>query len=181
MKQFTVLLALLLMLSVPCLAQNKSWTPIFNGNNLDGWDSYLGVPIDSAGKKIGNTPVGFNNDPKQVFSVVKQDGVKVIRISGDGVGGLISKGEFENYHLQLQFKWGGWLHPSRKAKDSGVLYHSVGENGADSGAWMRSQEFQIQFGDCGDYIGCAGALADVPATNKVYDPKAPLVTISAKS
>src|SRR5476649_1690742 len=117
MKHLFWLLTLLLFIAVPGNAQNKKgWVPIFNGKDLDGWDSYLGIPIDSGGKRIGNTPIGFNNDPKQVFSVVKQDGVKVIRISGDGVGELISKAEYENYHLQLQFRWGSWLHPSRKAK-----------------------------------------------------------------
>lgn len=177
------ILLLLLITRLPGFAQGgqQNWLSLFNGKDLSNWDSYLGIPIDSAGKKIGNTPMGANTDPQRVFSVVKQDGVSVIRISGEVIGGIATKAEYENYHLQLQFKWGGWLHKSRKKKDSGLLYHSVGENGADSGAWMRSQEFQIQDGDCGDYIGCAGAMADVPAIKKVYTPAAPLVTISAKS
>jgi hypothetical protein len=35
---------------------------------------------------------------------------------------------------------------------------------------MRSQEFQIQEGDCGDYWGCGGAFATVPAV-KLSDEK----------
>ena len=34
-------------------------------------------------------------------------------------------------------------------KDSGLMYHAVGPNGADGGNWMRSHEFQIQEGDKG--------------------------------
>ena len=45
-----------------------------------------------------------------------------------------------------------------RKKDSGLLYFAVGNHGADYGAWMRSQEFQIQEGDCGDYWGVAGGM-----------------------
>jgi hypothetical protein len=62
----------------------------------------------------------------------------------------------------------------------------VGEHGADGGFWMRSQEFQIQEGDCGDYWGVAGGVADVPAVEQsekrfVYTPGAPLLTFSANA
>jgi hypothetical protein len=51
---------------------------------------------------------------------------------------------------------------------------------------MRSQEFQIQEGDCGDYWGVAGAIADIPAREKnmnkyLYDPAGPLLTFRDKS
>jgi predicted RecA/RadA family phage recombinase len=51
----------------------------------------------------------------------------------------------------------------------------------DFGAWMRSQEFQIQEGDCGDYWGVAGGVFDVPAAQNekgqwVYDEKGELHT-----
>ena len=50
---------------------------------------------------------------------------------------------------------------------------------------MRSQEFQIQEGDCGDYWGCGGALADVPAAKQgdnkfIYTVGAPLLTFRDK-
>jgi hypothetical protein len=34
---------------------------------------------------------------------------------------------------------------------------------------MRSQEFQVQEGDCGDYWGCGGAFADIPAEKKAHN------------
>jgi hypothetical protein len=187
MKHLSWLIALLLIIYTPGIAQNKKgWVQLFNGKDLSNWDSYLGIPRDTAGKKIGDTPIGLNNDRLHVFTVVKQDGTNVIRVSGECIGGISSKAEYENYHLQLTFKWGTWLQKGRKKKDSGLLYHSVGEQGADSGAWMRSQEFQIEEGDCGDYWGCAGAMADVPAIKRsekeyVYDQAGALLTFSAKS
>jgi hypothetical protein len=119
----------------------------------------------------------------KVFSVVMEDGKSAIRISGENFGGISTQQEFTNYHLSLEFKWGKskW-HPKRDAKrDSGLLYHAVGPHAADWLFWMRSQEFQIQEGDCGDYWGCGGAFADVPAKktegNKfIYAAGSPLLT-----
>ncbi|HEY4287619.1 MAG TPA: DUF1080 domain-containing protein [Puia sp.] len=163
-------------------AENKGWVSLFNGKNLSGWDTYLGPPADDNGKPQ-DKPIGLNKDPHHVFSVVKDGSENVIRISGEGVGAITSKKEFSDYHLQLLFRWGKltWGNKKGKKKDSGLLYHSVGRYGADYGAWMRSQEFQIQEGDCGDYWGCAGAIAAVPAVKKsdseyVYDPTGALYT-----
>ena len=160
--------------------------PLFNGKNLTGWDTYVGQPYDTILKKFEGAPVGLNRDPDHVFSVVKEDG-KSIRIAGEKFGGVSTQQSFENYHLQFEFKWGKlkW-HPKRNAKrDSGLLYHAVGTHGADGGFWMRSQEFQIQEGDCGDYWGVAGGIADVPATQQgekrfVYTPGSPLLAFSEK-
>ena len=141
---------------------------LFNGKNLEGWNKYIG-PTNYAQEKFSGTPLGLNNDPNKVFSVADVNGEKVIRISGENYGALSTEKEFENYHLTLNFKWGKLVHPSKmgRKKDSGVLYHSVGPNGADFGFWMRSQEFQVQEGDCGDYWGCAGGTADIKSIKNV--------------
>jgi len=172
--------------------QQPEWTSLFNGRDLSGWDTYLGPEKDSTGKRVGEGPIGLNKDPQQVFTVVKDEAGQaggdgdVIRISGENVGALTSKKEFENYHLRVMFRWGilTWGSKKNKKKDSGLLYHSVGPYGADYGAWMRSQEFQVQEGDCGDYWGCAGGLAEIPALKKtdseyVYDPSGNLTTFRA--
>jgi len=49
---------------------------------------------------------------------------------------------------------------------------------------MRSQEFQVEEGNCGDYWGCAGGAADVPAIKKsdsqyVYTPSGNAYTFRA--
>lgn len=136
------------------------WIPLFNGKDLVGWDTYLAAPRGEDGEKN----YGLNNDPEQIFTVVTEDGEPAIRIAGDIGGGISTVEEFENYHLSLEFKWGEAMPwKERKKRDSGLLYHAVGPHGADGGYWMRSQEFQIQEGDCGDYWGVAGGIFDIPA------------------
>lgn len=146
------------------------WIPLFNGKNLNGWDSYIGPDQDDKGRHLNNIPIGLNTDPRHVFTVVKIDGETAIRISGENWGAISTQKEFENYHLQLQYKWGAllWGQKKGKNKDSGLLYHSVGAYGADYGAWMRSHEFQIEQTNSGEYWGVAGGLADIPA-NKLAD------------
>ena len=170
------------------LRSQDQWQPLFNGKDLSGWDTYLAPPSNDSGRRISQIPIGLNNDPDHVFTVINQNGENVIRISGNGWGGISTTREYENYHLQLQFRWGTlrWKDKKDKKRDSGLLYHAVGPHGADYGAWMRSQEFQIQEGDCGDYWGVAGGIQDIPAVKKtdkdyIYDPAGQLYTFSEKS
>lgn len=166
-----------------------AWRYLLDGADLTGWDTYLGPQFPPAGEdRTGMEPIGLNKDPKQVFSMVTEDGQKALHITGEQFGGISTTDVFENYHLQLQFKWGKrkW-HPRENSKmDSGVLYHAVGEHGQDWGYWMQSQEFQIQEGDCGEYWGLVGAGFDIRAKKQgekdwVYDPGGELTTFSEKS
>jgi hypothetical protein len=183
---------ILVWLFLPVLGQgfqsSDQWEYLFNGKNLSGWDTYLGPRFDNTGKRINEAPIGINKDPSHVFSIVKDNSDQVIRISGESFGAIYTQKEFENYHLQLMFKWGNLTWPPKKGKkrDSGLLYHSVGPNGADNGSWMRSQEFQIEEGNCGDFWGVAGGIEDIPAIKKsdseyVYHPGANMYTFSATS
>lgn len=182
------LLLLLLLTAFSGTAQKRTWVRLFNEKNLSGWDTYIGPPLDDNGKMINQIPVGLNNDPKKVFSVVEQSGEKVIRISGEQWGGIATKNEFENFHLHLLFKWGTltWGQKKTKKRDSGLLYFATGANGADYGAWMRSQEFQIEEGNSGDYWGVAGAMQDITTIKTadslyVYTAAGQLNTFSATS
>lgn len=164
------------------------WQMLFNGKDFSGWDTYIAPPFDDEGNKLSDVPVGLNNDPRHVFSIVNDNGENVIRISGENWGGISTKKEYDNFHLQLMFKWGAlsWGQKKGKKKDSGLLYFAVGQHGADAGAWMRSQEFQIEEGNCGDYWGVAGGTEDIPAIKKsdseyVYDPSGKMYTFSATS
>jgi hypothetical protein len=168
-----------------CFSQKASkWEKLYNGKDLAGWDTYIGPDLDSNGKKINETPIGLNKDPRKVFTVVKDGNEKVIRVSGQLWGGISTAREFENFHLQLKFKWGTlkWGQKKDKKRDSGLLYHCVGPHGMDASAWMRSQEFQIEEGNTGDYWGVAGGVQDVPVVkigeDYVYDPKGELTTFS---
>jgi hypothetical protein len=112
-------------------------THLFNGKNLKGWYTFL-------------QERGRNNDPKQVFSVA--DGM--IRISGEEWGCITTRKIHDNYRLVVEFKWGELTYPPRKerARDSGVLLHSQGEDGGSQGIWMHSIECQIIEGGTGDII-----------------------------
>jgi len=126
----------------PMLSQEKPASKgetiqVFNGRNLDGWYTYL-------------QGQGRNHDPKGVFTV--QQGM--IRISGEEWGCIATVREYDNYHLSLKFRWGEktWGTRVDKARDSGILLHSQGEDGAVSGAWMYSIECQVIEGGTGDFI-----------------------------
>ena len=167
-------------------AQNNKIVALFNGKNLHGWDTYIGPPLNDSGKLLTDIPIGLNNDPRNVFTVVEQDREKVIRISGENWGGISTKKEYADFHLRLMFKWGSlkWGQKKNKKRDSGLLYFAVGKHGADYGAWMRSQEFQIEEGNTGDYWGVAGGMQDIPVIKRsdseyVYDPAGTVYTFSA--
>ena len=73
--------------------RNQKWVNLFNGKDLTGWQTY----------DIEN---GFNNDLRRIYSVVSEDGESAIRISGQILGGLVTREEYGNYRLRLQYKWG---------------------------------------------------------------------------
>jgi len=110
---------------------------LFNGKDLNGWYTYL----KDRGRDV---------DPLKVFTVT--DGS--LRISGEEFGCVTSVNEFENYHLVMEFKWGELTHAGRKdkARDSGLLVHSTGEDGAYGGMWMYCIECQMIEGGTGDIL-----------------------------
>lgn len=112
----------------------------FNGKNLDGFYTYL------HDHKY--------EDPNKVFTV--RDGV--IHVSGEEFGGFATKEAFADYHLIAEWRWGEKTSGARKdkARDSGILLHCVGPDGAAGGHWMESQECQIIEGGCGDLLMVGG-------------------------
>jgi len=106
---------------------------LFNGRNLEGFDTFLKTK-------------GLNNDPDKVFQV--QDGM--LHISGAEYGYVITRQEYENYHLRAEFKWGEGTFAPRagRARDSGILFHVVGPNDV----WPKSIEYQMIEGRTGEII-----------------------------
>lgn len=102
-------------------------------------------------------------DPNRVFSVVEQiDGAPAIRVSGQGLGGFITKDAYANYHLVVEYRWGSltWGTRLKLAMDSGILVHARGPDGNSSadlnGPWLNSIEYQLIEGATGDFIRVRG-------------------------
>lgn len=155
------------------MQQKEEWTPLLD-KNLSQWENYLSyrhqvgyngkIPTDASGVAI--KPVGYNKDSTHVFSVLTQPEGLVLKVSGEVYGCLFTKKTYKNYHLKLQVKWGQQKFDPRKDKlrDSGILYHSNGEAGAEYWrSWMLSQEFQIMEGHNGDFWCQANSAIDIRA------------------
>lgn len=157
--------------------------------DLSKWDVWMGgvhssvdLDYDKSDDVKTSKPLGLNNDPKKVFSVINENGEVILKITGEIYGGLTTKNEYGNYHFKTQFKWGEkkWEPRLKDKRDSGILYHAKGPHGAFWNVWMACLEFQVQEGDCGDFIALGDVYGDVPAERKlnpngkpyfVYNPK----------
>lgn len=156
---------------------SKKWTNLFEEDLYQNWDVFIGAPhatvteldnVDPNSDGKNATPLGLNNDPKNVFTYKKENGENLLHISGEIYGALTSKQAYENYHLKLQFKWGEkvWEPRLLRKRDSGILYHCHGSQTAFWNVWMASQEFQVQETDVGDYYGLVDVLIDIPSEKK---------------
>lgn len=135
-------------------ARGQDWTPLFNGQNLDGWYTWL-------------PSTGVNNDPRQVFKV--QNGllhILDIPVTGQDqeFGYVATASEYDNYRLRFDYRWGTKRFPPRanEKRDTGLLYHTVGPDRL----WPRSVECQVQEGDTGDLWMLSGTFL----TTTVEDP-----------
>lgn len=187
---------------MPCLlatmlfgcTKKPDWKSLLD-KNLSQWEMYLSyrhntgyngkIPIDVNGNEI--KPIGYNKNEAGVFTIIEEKGEPVLRVSGEIYGCVFTKAEYENYHLKAKVRWGDkkWDPRTAKLKDSGILYHSVGECGKDYWrAWMLSQEFQIMEGHMGDYWNIANAAIDIRAfipegiMNPVANEKQPFLPIA---
>jgi len=114
---------------------------LFNGRDLSNFYLFL----EDTGRQ----------DPRRVFTV--RNGI--IRVSGEAWGGLATEREYADYRLVVEWKWGDKTWPPREnnARDSGILIHGTGEDGAGGNGWLESIEYQIIEGGTGDLILVRGA------------------------
>lgn len=120
---------------------------LWNGKDLTGWYSWL--------------TDGGHDDPRGVFAPQPNG---VLRISGDGFGGLITRQSYSKYHLVMEYRWGTitWEPRKDKARDGGLLLHAYGPDGGFGGTkdkpgpWMTSLECQIIEGGVGDILVLQG-------------------------
>ncbi|MFM6932217.1 MAG: DUF1080 domain-containing protein [Novosphingobium sp.] len=117
-------------------------TSLFNGQDLTAFTPWLGkagggmIFPGSSEQPVGRT--GFGD----VFRVVQIDGGPAIYVSGRTWGAINTRRVYGNYHFSLSYKFGTqWS--TQTPPNTGVLYHSIGKEGAILGAWMNSIEFEV--------------------------------------
>jgi hypothetical protein len=133
-------------------------------------------------------PLGKDNDPNQVFTIVDRvHGAPAIRVSGQDWGGIVTRQEFANYKLVLEFRWGAvtWGSRQASARNAGILLHCQGEDGNYKddfkGHWVSSVEYEILEGRTGDIILVGGfvrggkekiipRLTMTQSTERIWDP-----------
>lgn len=162
-------------LACPTLAEEKNWIELLDPK-LSQWELWMGVPHTSVkdlpegtpqmNDYTKGTPLGLANDPKRVFSVIDEDGISVLKITGEIYGGLTTLKEFGDYHFSCEVKFGEkkWEPRLQKQRDSGLLYHCTGKHGAFWNVWMRCLEYQVQEENLGDLYLLAGTAADLPTS-----------------
>lgn len=148
--------ALALLASFSTRAASPKPQSLFNGHDLAGWHTWL---VDSR-----------TNDPRGVFTVSRG----LLRISGDGLGYLATDREFENYRLELEWRWGSanthWNDRLGRARDSGVFLHATGPDGNSHdghGAFMAAIECNLFQGATGDFLLIRGD----DATGRLIAPR----------
>jgi len=184
---FFILFPLLVLRTQPGSEEVKtknSWQSLLD-KDLSNWDKFIGIPepgVNVPGYPEENRkkqiPLGLNNDPLHVFSMEEENGQPVLHVSGQILGGLSTKKEYQNYHLKLKFKWGTLKYAPRlnNPRDNGILYHATGPHGKFWNVWMRGHEMQIQEKDMGDYFALAGTVMNVrskkvdTANQYIYTP-----------
>jgi len=133
----------LLMLCATTLPPTQAGEPValFDGKDTAKWYTFL-------------RDHGKDKDPNGNFTV--RDGV--LRISGRDFGGLVTRDEYANYEVQLEYAWGGKVWPPREktARDSGLIVHCTGPDGAVSKSWMEGIQCNMLEGATGD-ISITGA------------------------
>ncbi len=142
-------------------AAAEHWTPLFNGRDLNGWYTFL--------QKHGK-----NQDPDRVITI--EDGaIDLYKDAPEGsmvvMGYIATEKEYGNYHLRLQYRWGGKkFEPRYKLKRDAGLYHHL--TGPDQ-IWPRGLQYQIEQTNVGDLIVLYGVQLDTTIDPRTRSEKMP--------
>lgn len=144
---------------------------LFNGRDLKDWDAWLGYADPALTyTRPPVAPIGAGPGSAEIFKAVVEDGRPAIYVNGRIWGSLVHRGDFRDYHLRLQYKWGKgrWAPREAQAPNNGLLYHSHGAPGVVWGTWSQAVEFEIMTGSIGMVVPVGEAIS--AATTAVDDP-----------
>jgi hypothetical protein len=139
-------------------------TVLFNGQDLKDWDAWLGYADPGLTyKRPPIAPIGATGQSADIFKVLVEDGRPALYVNGKTWGSLVHRGDFQNYHLRLQYKWGKgrWSPRETQAPNNGLLYHSHGAPGTVWGTWSQAAEFEIMLGSTGMLVPVGEAISAV--------------------
>ena len=197
-ENFSKLFVLALVLALPLgCKKDEGWVNLLD-DDLSMWRTYQSYaltdeyvpwqrPKDSNGDEI--PPIGYDVNLDDEFKVINLDGEKVLHITGTYYGCVFTKEEYGNYRLRLKVKFGDDKFQPRlnKAKDSGLLYHSIGECGNDGWCtWMRGHEFQVieggtREGSYGDYYNNLGTHMSIHSNARMESPAWSIYTYDSEA
>lgn len=124
--------------------------PLFNGRDLSGL-------------YVWSRDHGYG-DPTGIYTVTAEG---LLRVAGEeNYAGLTTGAEYGDYVMTFEFKWGERTFGKRRtrARDAGLLLHSVGPEGAWRGRLRPAIEVQVLEGGMGDFILLKDTLSP-PGTN----------------
>ncbi len=140
----------------------EGYVSLFNGKDFNGWDiikdnEQSDAELFSIEDGMIRTYKGLEANSEQPF------------------GELITKKEYENFILTLEYKWGKKKFKPRdeSVRDAGVLFHAFEEDIF----WASGAECQIQEGDTGDLwlVGVQGSTK-LDEGNNHYNPNGKVFT-----
>lgn len=132
----------------PSISPAQGPISLFNGKDFHGLYTW----VDDSQR----------DDPRRVFTV--EDGM--LHVSGERPGYIATERAYANYRLVVEYKWGARTYGSQTVRNSGILLHAVGPDGARK-PWMSSIECQLAQGCVGDLIVIRGKDAEgslIPVT-----------------
>ena len=131
LKSFLLLLGLVLGINPVTAQTSESWTQLLDPK-LSQWEKWMGAPhpsvegllagIERSQHPKDGLPMGLNNDPKNVFRIVEENGQLVLYITGEIWGGLTTPKEYGDYHFSSEVKFGDKNYSPREnlKRDNGL-------------------------------------------------------------
>jgi Domain of Unknown Function (DUF1080) len=131
--------------------QKDGWSLLFDGTSMKGWHKYGNKPVGSAWK-IQDECITLDTTVKENWQI--KDG-----------GDIVSDGEFENYHLKLEWK-------IAKDGNSGIIFNVNEDTVKYKYPWMTGPEQQVL-----DNAGHADGKIIKHRAGDLYD----LITVSKET